>query len=123
MSKFVSIKTTLNNRLHLTAALKDLDCEILKSKKIQTLLRRTFDVDLAVKTPFGIVGFIENRDGIFELAGDDMILAKKGTFLDQLTQRYAYQRVVDLAKKAGFQLVKETTGEDKQIRLVMRKWQ
>ncbi len=123
MSKFVSIKTTLTNRIHLVEALKDLGCDILKTRKIQTLLRRTFDVDLAVKTPFGIVGFIESKDGVFELAGDDMILAKKGKFLDHLMQRYAYQRVVSIAKQSGFQIVKESAETNQPIRLVMRKWQ
>ncbi len=121
MSKFVSLQTTLVERDYLVRALEDLDCQLLKTRKIQTLLQRTFDVDLAATTKFGTVGFVQ-RNGRFELAGDDMILAKSGDFLEKLTQRYAYHRVVDLAKKSGFHLVKEAVADNK-IRLVLRKWQ
>jgi len=122
MSKFVSVKTALTERLYLSRALEDLNCQILKTRQIQTLLKRTFEVDLAVKTSFGIIGFIQDKDGVFELAGDDMILAKSADFLKKLNQRYAYQKVTDLAKKSGFRVVKETTADEK-IRLVVRKWQ
>ncbi|MBX7152327.1 DUF1257 domain-containing protein [bacterium] len=122
MSKFVSLKTTLKERSFLGLALKDLQCEILKTKKIKTLLNRVYDVDIAVKTPFGIVGFIKNKNGEFELVGDDMILAKNSKFIEQLTQKYAYHHVVTEAKKAGFNLVKETVDDSQSVRLVLRKW-
>lgn len=122
MSKFVSLKTSLTESVFLVPALKQLHCEILKTKKVKTLLNRVYDVDIAVKTPFGIVGFIRNKKGEFELAGDDMILKKGSKFIEQLTQKYAYNKVVTEAKKAGFQLVKETSGSDQSVRLVLRKW-
>ncbi len=122
MSKFVSLKTSLTERIYLVSALKDLNCEILKTKKIKTLLNRVYDVDIAVKTPFGIVGFIKNKKDTFELVGDDMILKKNSKFIEQLTQKYAYGKVIAEAKKAGFQLVKETTDDKQAMRLVLRKW-
>ena len=122
MSKFVSIQTTLKERAFLISALKQMRCEVLKTKKVKTLLNRVYDVDLAVKTPFGIVGFIKNKEDVFELAGDDMILTKNSKFIEQLTQKYAYSKVVAEAKKAGFKLVKETTENDQSVRLVLRKW-
>jgi hypothetical protein len=122
MSKFVSLKTSLKERIYLKSALEELHCEILKTKKIKTLLNRVYDVDIAVKTPFGIVGFIKNKNDEFELAGDDMILKKNSKFIQQLTQKYAYGKVVAEAKKAGFQLVKETVDDKQAMRLVLRKW-
>jgi hypothetical protein len=122
MSKFVSLKTSLKERLYLKSALEELHCEILKTKKIKTLLNRVYDVDIAVKTPFGIVGFIKNKNDEFELAGDDMILKKNSKFIQQLTQKYAYSKVIAEAKKAGFQLVKETVDDKQEMRLVLRKW-
>jgi hypothetical protein len=122
MSKFVSIQTTLKERAFLISALKQMRCEVLKTKKVKTLLNRVYEVDLAVKTPFGIVGFIKNKEDVFELAGDDMILKKNSKFIEQLTQKYAYSKVVAEAKKAGFKLVKETTETDQSVRLVLRKW-
>lgn len=122
MSKFVSIQTTLKERIFLISALKQMHCEMLKTKKIKTLLNRVYDVDFAVKTPFGIVGFIKNKKGEFELAGDDMILKKNSKFIEQLTQKYAYNKVLTEAKKAGFQLVKETSDTNQSVRLVLRKW-
>lgn len=122
MSKYVMLKTNLTERLYLEAGLKDLKCEILKTKKIQTLLNRVFEVDIAVKTPFGIVGFVLDKDGAYQLTGDDMILKKNTRFTDQVSQRYAYHKVLAEAKKAGFNLVKETTDDQKSVRLVLRKW-
>ncbi|MCB0833359.1 MAG: DUF1257 domain-containing protein [Bacteroidetes bacterium] len=122
MSKFVSIETKLRERLYLKSALEQLNCQMLKTKKIKTLLNRTFDVDLAVKAPFGIVGFRKDKSGEFNLVGDDMILAKNRKFAEQLAQQYAYAKVIAEAKKAGFQLVKEMVEEDKTMRLVLRKW-
>jgi hypothetical protein len=37
-------------------------------------------------------------------------------------QRYAYQVVREEAERAGFQLVEETEGRDKAIRLTVRRW-
>jgi len=122
MSKFVSLQTSLRERAFLLSALKDVKCEVLKTKKIKTLLNRVYDVDIAVKTPFGIVGFIKNKNNEFELAGDDMILKKNTKFIEQLTQKYAYHHVLTEAKKAGFNLVKETVDGEKSVRLVLRKW-
>jgi hypothetical protein len=122
MSKFVSLRTSLTERIYLKSALEELHCEILKTKRIKTLLNRIYDVDVAVKTPFGIVGFIKNKNGEYELAGDDMILKKNSKFIEQLTQKYAYRKVIAEAKKAGFQLVKETVDDKQAMRLVLRKW-
>ncbi|HMV26621.1 MAG TPA: DUF1257 domain-containing protein [bacterium] len=122
MSKFVSLKTALRERVHLENALKEMGCEISNSKKIKTLLGRSYDVDLTAKTAFGMIGFIKNRSGEFEIAGDDMVLASDKDFVGKLTQKYAYSRVVSEAQKAGFQLVKESVNEDQSVRLVLRKW-
>jgi hypothetical protein len=112
----------LREEAYLSPALTDLKCEILNTKKIRTLLGRSYDVDLAVKTPFGIVGFVKNKSGEFSLVGDDMVLAKKSRFMNDLSQRYAYRKILDEAKQAGFQLVHEQTNEQNAVRLVLRKW-
>jgi hypothetical protein len=122
MSRFVSLKTAIRESIFLKAALTDLNCEILRTRKIKTLLHRVHEVDVAVKTPFGVVGFIRNNEGVYELAGDDLILKKRPDFIEQLSRQYAYHKVLAEAKKAGFQLVKETTDDRQSIRLVLRKW-
>lgn len=122
MSRFVTLKTSLTEMLFLKEALREMKCEVLRTRKIKTLLNRVFDVDMAVKTPFGIIGFVRNKTGVYELAGDDMILKKSPKFISQLTQKYAYRKVLAGARKAGFQLVKETSDDNQSIRLVLRKW-
>lgn len=122
MSKYVSIQTTLSEESLLRDALKDLKCEILKTRKIRTLLGRSYEVDVAVTTPFGIVGFVRNASGTYDIAGDDMILAKKNDFLNQLAQRYAYRLILQQAEKAGFRLVQEETNPRQVMKLVLRKW-
>ena len=122
MSKFVSIKTNLKQNVHLENALRDLSCEIVEKTHIKTLLNRSHAVDLAVRTPFGTIGFRQSGDSL-NLAGDDMLLAKNEGFLKKLTQRYAYHKVLFEASEAGFKLVKETSASGDSIRLVVRKWQ
>ncbi len=122
MSKFVSIKTTLTDEALLKLSIESLGYEILKNKRLRTLLNVHYDVDIAVKTSFGVCGFIKSSEGVFELAGDDTILDRNKDFINELTQKYAYAKITSEAKKAGFQIVKEQNTENKEIRLVFRKW-
>lgn len=122
MSKFVRLNTTLTDKSVLMEALKSLNCEILKGKQVPTLLGRRHNVDLLVKTPLGVIGFIQNAGGQYELAGDDMILSRHKNFMGELTQRYTHQKVLAEARKAGFTVVKETSLEDGSIKLTVRRW-
>ncbi len=122
MSKFVSIKTSITDVNLLHQSLAAMKCEILPHKRIRTLLNVHYDVDIAVKTAFGIVGFIKNTDDVYEWAGDDTVLERNKSFLEQLTQKYAYTKITAEAKKAGYQIIKEQNQQDQTIRLVFRKW-
>ena len=43
-------------------------------------------------------------------------------FLDRVSQKYAYNSIVDSTSKQGFQTVNETVQEDGSIKLTLQKW-
>ena len=44
------------------------------------------------------------------------------TFLDRVSQRYAYNSIVESTSNQGFQSVSETVQEDGSIKLTLQKW-
>ena len=44
------------------------------------------------------------------------------TFLDRVSQRYAYNSIVESTSQQGFQSVSETVQEDGSIKLTLQKW-
>lgn len=121
MSRFVSIKTELRDGKVLKESLQDLKCTVIPKTEM-TIYAKTQPISFLTVTPFGRVGFRLNEDGQYELVGDEDVLKKQGNFLERLTQRYAYNKVVEEAKKAGFSLLKEEVMEDNSIKVVIRKW-
>jgi hypothetical protein len=53
---------------------------------------------------------------------EEEILAQHKDFIQRLTQQYAYRKILKDAKAAGYNLVQEEVGEDRTIKLVVRKW-
>ncbi|HWP49798.1 MAG TPA: DUF1257 domain-containing protein [Candidatus Limnocylindrales bacterium] len=121
MSRFVSIKTELRDGDILKESLRELKCTVIPQTEM-TLYAKTQPISFLSVTPFGRVGFRINDQGQYEMVGDEEVLKKQGNFLDRLTQRYAYNKVVKEAKKAGFSFIKEEVMEDNSIRVVIRKW-
>jgi hypothetical protein len=75
-----------------------------------------------VRTPKAVFAFRPTAEEGFEAMGDDMQMANIRATLQQVQQRYAYHVVREEAERAGFQLVEETVGRDKAIRLTVRRW-
>ena len=87
-----------------------------------TMNRSQQPVQFLVHASFGTLGFRLTSAGTYELVADDLILSRQHDFLDRLTQQYAYRKVMKSANAAGYNLVQEEVGEDRTIRLVVRKW-
>lgn len=121
MSRFVSIKTELRDGEILKESLQDLRCTVIPKTEM-TVYAKTQPISFLAITSFGRVGFRINDLGQYELVGDEDVLRKQGDFVEKLTQRYAYNKVVKEAKKAGFSLIQEEVMEDHSIKVVIRKW-
>lgn len=44
-------------------------------------------------------------------------------FINKITQKYAYNNIMEKVKEKGYQLVNEEVDDKNQIRVVVRKWQ
>ena len=119
MSKFVRIATQIKDKGCLQDALKDVNATVTHQRSVRGWGGRR-DVDLAVVTSKGEVGFAKTNDGSYELVGDDMYIPQG--FVDKLTQRYARHKVLKQASQAGFTVTEEKVQRDNSIRLVVRKW-
>ncbi|MBI3549564.1 MAG: DUF1257 domain-containing protein [Elusimicrobia bacterium] len=84
-------------------------------------------VELAFKDALGRdAGVVKTKDG-FRIVTDSSGLTKEQaqaqqTSIQQIVQRYAYQKVVKDLQAKGFTLAEEQAQADNTMRLVLRKW-
>ena len=122
MSKFVKIRTELRDLNLVRRALDELKLSYeADAIYVHGFSRVREPAALVIKAPGAYFGLRE-VDGRFEIMADDMQTARIKPLLAQLTQRYAYHKVLADAALAGFDLVEEKTGADKVIRLTVRRW-
>ncbi|NEO86771.1 MAG: DUF1257 domain-containing protein [Spirulina sp. SIO3F2] len=126
MSHFSNIKTQLRNLTSLKAALSDLEMDWkegpspVRGYQGQT---RTAEIVLEQANDYDI-GFSWNGSE-YELVADlqywQQPLSVEG-FIQQLTQRYAYNTVLTESQNQGFQVAQEQQQADGSIRLVVQRW-
>ena len=122
MSRIVSIQTELRDAQILRECLEELDCQVLYQPEGIRMSRTRKPVQFLVHASCGTCGFRLTPEGRYEFVTDDMWLPRQQEFLQQLTRQYAYRKILKDAKAAGYQLVHEEIGEDRTIKLVVRKW-
>lgn len=123
MSKIVSIITQFRDVEVLVACLEHFECQVLHQERgIQMPGTQTL-VQLLAHAPFGTLGFRLTAAGNYEIAADELLLNRRQDFIKQLTQQYAYRKILKDAASAGYALVREEIGDDQTVRLVVRKWE
>lgn len=122
MSKIISIQTQLQDKDVLKECLEQLDCQVLEQAEGIMMPGADAPVQILVHAPSGPLGFRKGTDGSYEIVCDDMYLPRQREFLNVLTQQYAYRKILKDATSSGYQLVQEEVGEDRTIKLVVRKW-
>jgi hypothetical protein len=122
MSRFVAIKTRLRDRKILQQCLEELHCQVLYQEQGIKMRGARTPVHLLVHAPFGTLGFRKTSSQDYELVADEHIIEPHKDFIQQLTQQYAYRKILKDAKAAGYNLVQEEVGEGNTIKLVVRKW-
>ncbi len=126
MSHFSSIKTQIRNLSSLQAALSDIGINwkvgpsAVRGYQGQT---RTAEVVIEQENDYDI-GFSWNGNE-YELVADLQYWQQPWSvdgFLNRVSQRYAYQSVLQETAKQGFQVAEQQKNEDGSIRLVVQRW-
>jgi len=128
MSHFTKVKTRILDRAVLENTLADLNYRLAPGEQVSGWQGATRKADIVAKTrgPYDI-GFIKTADGSFDIVADwwglkTSIGLDRQTFVNQLGQRYAYNKVITEVKARGFAIAEEVTQPDKSIRVVVRRW-
>lgn len=124
MSKFVRIQTELRDVSLIKQALNDLKLAYGENERYTHVWSGfSGQVPLLVRARGATFAFREAQDGIYEAVGDDMQMATVRSHLQAIQQRYAYHKVLAEVENAGFSLVEERVGDDRVIRMTVRRWQ
>jgi len=123
MSKFVKVKTQLRDLNLVKRALEDLKLTYQENANfVHTWSGFRGQVPLVVKVNHAQFGLRDTTSGEYEVIGDDMQMTVIRKELSQIQQRYAYHAVMQATTEAGFEVVEEKTGNDKVIRMTVRRW-
>jgi hypothetical protein len=124
MSHFTRIKTRMVERAHLLAALRDLGYTPQEGEvQARGFAGGRAQVEIKIPTRGGYdIGFRPTAEG-YEVVADwwGVRGVKQKTFVEQLTQRYAYHAARAKLEEQGFALVTEEKQSDGRIHLVLRR--
>jgi hypothetical protein len=123
MSKFVQIKTELRDAALVRRALDELKISYQENARyVHIFSGFAGKVPILVQSKGLAFGLRESDSGAYEIIGDDMQMKQIQAVMQPVQQRYAYHKVLAETEKLGFSLVEEQTGQDKVIRLTVRRW-
>ena len=133
MSHYTRIQTKIVDRDALVLALADAGYEATvhdESVPLRGFLGEGRDQRAHVVVPKGQVGWLSNdlgfertADGTFRAwISDYDALKHDGTWLAQLTQRYAYHATVQTLTQQSFEVVGQEQREDGSIRVLVRRF-
>lgn len=126
MSHFSNIKTKIRNLDSLKAALKDLDIDWKDGPAIvRGYQGQTHQADIVVQQnnnyDFGFTWNGSEYDLVADLQYWEQPLTVEG-FLRRVTQRYAYNTVVNETANQGFTITEQKERQDGSISLVVQRW-
>ena len=126
MSHFSQIKTQIRNLVSLQAALTDLGIDWKAGPcPVRGYRGQTVEAEIAIEQENGYdIGFRWNGQE-YELVADLQYWHQTSSvdmFLSKVTQRYAFQTVLNETAKQGFQVAEQQKNEDGSIRLVVQRW-
>jgi hypothetical protein len=126
MSHFTKIKTKLYNLETLKKSLSDLNIDwTVQTNNIRGYQNTTHEAELVIQQENKHdIGFKWN--GVeYELVTDLMFWSQDisvDRFLNRINQRYAYNSIIGVSEKEGFNFSQTETAEDGSIRLVLRRF-
>jgi hypothetical protein len=126
MSHFTKIKTKLYNLETLKKSLSDLNIDwTVQTTNVRGYQNTTHEAELVIQqSNQHDIGFKWNGTE-YELVTDLMFWSQDisvDKFLNRVNQRYAYNSIIGVSEKEGFNFTKTETSEDGSIRLVLRRF-
>ena len=126
MSHFTKIKTKLYDRATIEKSLSDLNIDwTVQTNMIRGYKQTTHEAELVIQqNNKHDIGFKWNGTE-YELVTDLMFWSQDisvDKFLNRINQRYAYNSIIGVSEKEGFNFTQTDTAEDGSIRLVLRRF-
>ena len=126
MSHFTKIKTKLYNLETLKKSLSDLNIDwTVQTTNVRGYQNTTHEAELVIQQENKHdIGFKWNGTE-YELVTDLMFWSQDisvDKFLNRVNQRYAYNSIIGVSEKEGFNFTQTETSEDGSIRLVLRRF-
>ena len=133
MSHFTSVKTKIRSLTSLERALEDLGYTFSRAEEGQLVTvkgyqgettdavisihaSKTYDIGVKVGAD-GTCEFVADWWGVESTRG-----VEEDEFVNKLTQRYSYHKVMEEVRKQGYTLESEEVGEDETIQIRVRSW-
>ena len=137
MSHITKVQSKIKNFIHLKQALDDLNIQYVEATAENQLTVNAWnnekmenDILMEIKTgsSYNIGVVLDKETNSYEFVADwwgveSFADIKQDELLNKITQRYAYNEVIDKVKEKGYELVTEEVDEKQNIRVVVRKWQ
>jgi hypothetical protein len=137
MSHITKIKSKITNLNLLKKCLADLKIqytEITKENKIEIKSwdkkSVASDIKLEIKTgsSYNVGVILNEKTETYEFVADWWGVEshsgiKTEDFINKISQKYAYNNVMDKIKDKGYQIVNEDVDDKQNIRIVLRKWE
>ena len=132
MSHFTTVRTKIADVACLEQALYQLDFRVLHQARMRGWQGQTKKVSVVAQfnrddCPYDI-GFVHNpKTNTYDMVADWWAISGRigldePALAGQITQRYAYNKVLHEVKLKGFMVSEEQLEADQSIRLVVRKW-
>ncbi|MDY6969220.1 MAG: DUF1257 domain-containing protein [Spirochaetota bacterium] len=135
MSHFTKIKTNISNLNILKQTLKDLnivynESDINNKLTIKGWNNENVEVLLELKTgcSYGVGVVLNEENNTYEFVADWWGV-ETGTevtqedYINKITQKYAYNTVMDKIRSKGYEIVSEDVDEETNVKIVLRKWE
>ena len=133
MSHFTKCDLKITNLVALKRALADLGHTFTEAKDEAGVVVRGYkgaklNAEVSIDMGKYDIGVVKQQDGTYELVADWWgIETTRGTqekeFVEELNQKYAYQRVVMACEDQGYTLEETKNEEDGKISLTVKKWE
>ena len=133
MSHFTKCDLKITNLVALKKALADMGLTFNEAKNEHGVVVRGYKgatLNAAVSIDMGKydIGVVQQQDGTYELVSDWWgVETTRGVtekeFVEELTQKYAYQRVVIACEEQGYTMEETKTEENGTVSLTVKKWE
>jgi len=132
VSHFTKCATKITNLVALKQALDELGYKYTSASEEQKVVVRgyqgqTTQAEICINMGKYDIGVVQAEDGTYEFVSDWWgVETTQGTteaeFSQEVNQKYAYVRVVEACKTAGYNIDNITTAEDGTVQLAAVKW-